>query len=170
MYSLQMQRVSEKEHAVFFTKSMTRRFLAPGILVVFAVLLVLAGCGGAASANNNPTATTPPAPTATTAPAPTATTAAATPVNSTQVAIAIQNFSFNPQTITIKTGTTVTWTDKDTTPHTVTSDSGAPASFNSGPLAAPGGTFKFTFTQAGTYTYHCMIHPSMTATIVVVAS
>jgi plastocyanin len=82
--------------------------------------------------------------------------------------VTIQNFSFNPQVITVKVGTTITWTDKDGAQHTVTSDSG-PTSFNSGPLTPSGGTFKFTFSQAGTYSYHCMIHPSMTATVIVVS-
>ena len=91
-----------------------------------------------------------------------------TAVSGNQVAIAIQGFAFNPQLVTLKTGTTVTWTDKDGVAHTVTSSSG-PASFNSGALAASSGTFHFTITQAGTYRYHCMIHPYMTATIVVVS-
>jgi plastocyanin len=149
------------------TSTFARRFLTPGIVIGLVLAAVLAGCGTASSS-------TPPAPTATTAPAPTAapttapTAAATTPPQSGNVAIMIQNFAFNPQTITVKVGTTITWTDKDSIAHTVTSTSG-PTSFNSGALAAPGGTFKFTFTKAGTYTYHCMIHPSMTATITVVS-
>jgi plastocyanin len=82
--------------------------------------------------------------------------------------VTIQSFAFNPQVITVKVGTTITWTDKDGTSHTVTSVSG-PASFDSGRLNPSGGTFKFTFSQAGTYSYHCMIHPSMTATVIVVS-
>ena len=146
-----------------------RRFLAPGIVIGLVLAAVLAGCGTSSSGN-----TAPPAPTATTAPAPTTaptTPATAAPTSAPQsgnVSIAIQNFAFNPQAITIKVGSTITWTDKDTTAHTVTSVSG-PTSFNSGPLAAPGGTFKFTFTQAGTYAYHCSIHPFMMATITVVS-
>jgi plastocyanin len=62
----------------------------------------------------------------------------------------------------VKTGTKVTWTNMDSVTHTVTADQGA---FNS--PVPPGNSFSFTFTKAGTYTYHCMIHPSMTATIVV---
>jgi plastocyanin len=146
-----------------------RRFLAPTIAMGLVLAAVLAGCGSSSPTNN-----TPPAPTVTTAPAPTSapttapTAAATTPPQSGNVSIAIQNFAFNPQSITVKVGSTVTWTDKDTTAHTVTSVSG-PASFNSGPLAAPGGTFKFTFSQAGTYSYHCAIHPFMMATITVVS-
>ena len=73
------------------------------------------------------------------------------------------NFAFSPLTLTVKTGTKVTWTNKDTVTHTVTDDKGA---FNSG-LLTPGNSFSFTFTQAGTYSYHCNIHHSMMATIVV---
>jgi plastocyanin len=147
----------------------TRRFLASGILGVVVMALFLAGCGGSSSSVNTsvpPTATTAPTlPPATVAP----TTAPATPTAvSGSAAVTIQNFSFNPQVITVKVGTTITWTDKDSTAHTVTSLSG-PTSFNSGDLTPSGGTFHFTFSQAGTYSYHCMIHPSMTATVIVVS-
>ncbi|HEX7586010.1 MAG TPA: cupredoxin family copper-binding protein [Patescibacteria group bacterium] len=75
--------------------------------------------------------------------------------------ITIQNFAFNPTPLTIKTGTTVTWTNKDSVTHTVNS-----ASFNSGNLAN-GDKFQFTFTSPGTYNYSCGIHPSMQGTIIV---
>jgi len=151
--------MSLKSHA-------TRRFLAPGILGMVALALFLAGCGTTSATNTGaPTATTAPtAPAATVAP--TSTPAPPTAVSGSSAAVTIQNFSFSPQVITVKVGTTITWTDKDSTAHTVTSVSG-PTSFNSGDLTPSGGTFKFTFTQAGTYSYHCMIHPSMTATVVV---
>lgn len=75
----------------------------------------------------------------------------------------IQGMAFTPATITIKAGTTITWTNKDAYAHTVTSDSKL---FDSGDIAS-NGTFKFTFAAAGTYPYHCSIHKSMTATVVV---
>ena len=78
-------------------------------------------------------------------------------------AIAIKNFAFAPSSLTVKTGTTVTWTNDDSAPHTVVADGGA---FTS-PQLATGSSYPFTFTQAGTYTYHCSIHPSMKGTIVV---
>lgn len=80
------------------------------------------------------------------------------------VAVTIENFAFSPQTLHIAPGTTVIWTNKDGTAHTVTSDMGAWA--DSGDVAT-NATFSHTFTAAGTYAYHCSIHPSMTATIVV---
>ncbi len=77
--------------------------------------------------------------------------------------VEIKGFAFSPGTLTIKVGTTVKWTNQDSVAHTVTSDTGL---FDSGDLAA-GDTFSFTFTQAGTFAYHCTMHPSMTATIIV---
>jgi plastocyanin len=80
--------------------------------------------------------------------------------------IAIKNFAFSPATLTIKTGTPVTWTNQDGAPHQIASDPGAPVAFQSEPL--PNGvSYQFTFTQAGIYSYHCTIHPSMKGTIIV---
>jgi predicted lipoprotein with Yx(FWY)xxD motif len=78
-------------------------------------------------------------------------------------AIQIANFAFAPTSLTVSAGTTVTWTNADSTAHTVTADDG---SFDSGNLD-PGKTFSFTFKTPGTYAYHCAIHPNMKATIVV---
>jgi plastocyanin len=78
-------------------------------------------------------------------------------------AVTIANFAFQPDSLQIAAGTTVTWTNADSTAHTVTSDTGA---FDAGPLA-PGASFTQTFDTPGTYAYHCQIHPFMTATIVV---
>ena len=75
--------------------------------------------------------------------------------------VSIVNFSFNPGTLTIKAGTTVTWTNNDSTIHTIKS-----ATFNSGDLNQ-GDTFKFTFDAPGTFNYSCGIHPTMTGTIIV---
>jgi plastocyanin len=96
-----------------------------------------------------------------TVPAPAPTTAAAAPA--AQSAVTIENFAFAPASLTIKVGTTVVWTNKDGATHTVTSTSG-PEQFDSGRLA-DGKTFSQIFTKAGTYTYHCQIHSSMTGTI-----
>jgi plastocyanin len=77
--------------------------------------------------------------------------------------VIIDNFAFSPATVTIQVGDTVTWSNMDDTAHTATADD---ASWDSGNLA-PGATFPHTFTQAGTFTYHCEIHPTMTGTVVV---
>ena len=78
-------------------------------------------------------------------------------------AVTLANFAFSPATLTVKAGTTVTWTNNDSTTHTVTSDTGV---FNSGNLA-PNATFSYTFSTAGTYAYHCSIHSTMKGTIIV---
>jgi plastocyanin len=81
--------------------------------------------------------------------------------------VTIQNFAFSPETLTVAPGTTVIWTNKDSVDHTVTSDTGAWP--DSGSLAT-NKTFSHTFTKAGTYPYHCAIHSSMKATVVVSSS
>lgn len=78
-------------------------------------------------------------------------------------AVTIDNFAFAPAAITVKVGTTVTWTNKDQDAHTVTAQD---RSFSSAPLNT-GATYQFTFTKPGTYAYLCTIHPFMTATVVV---
>lgn len=80
--------------------------------------------------------------------------------------VTIQNFAFSPATISVKVGTTVTWTNQDSTAHTATSDPGTPASFDSGNITQ-GKSATFTFQQAGTYAYHCSIHTYMKATVTV---
>ncbi len=77
--------------------------------------------------------------------------------------IRIENFAFNPTTVTVPVGATVTWTNDDGTLHTVTS---ATKVFSSAGLDE-GGAFSYTFTTPGTYTYYCKLHPHMTGTIVV---
>jgi amicyanin len=80
--------------------------------------------------------------------------------------IQIKSFAFNPATLTVKTGTTVTWTNEDSVPHTIVTDTGAPVAISSDTLSN-GASYQFTFTQPGTYAYHCSIHPSMKGTVVV---
>jgi plastocyanin len=75
----------------------------------------------------------------------------------------ISGFAFVPSTLTVSVGTTVTWTNKDSVSHTVTSNDNL---FDSGTLAK-GATFEHTFNQKGTFGYHCSIHPSMTAKVIV---
>jgi len=77
--------------------------------------------------------------------------------------VIIQGNSFNPGTLTVKVGTTVTWTNNDSYAHTVTADD---STFDSGNLDS-GKSFTYTFSKVGTYSYHCTIHPYMTAKVVV---
>ena len=74
----------------------------------------------------------------------------------------MKNFAFSPDSVEIKVGETVTWTNEDAAAHTVTGDGGV----DSGQLAT-GQTYSKTFDTAGTYAYHCSIHPAMTGTVVV---
>jgi plastocyanin len=94
--------------------------------------------------------------------------AGATSANSAPVAgnaVQIKNFAFSPATLTVKAGTTVTWTNQDTDAHTVTS-TGSGGPLKSAALST-GQTYTYTFTTAGTYSYLCTIHPFMTATVTV---
>jgi plastocyanin len=81
------------------------------------------------------------------------------------VAVKIDNFTFGPQELKVKAGTTVTWTNGDDIPHTVVS----PNNFRSKVMDTDG-TYSFTFTTPGTYKYFCSLHPHMTGTITVEAA
>ena len=75
----------------------------------------------------------------------------------------IIDFGFDPASITVKVGESVTWTNTGAAPHTVTADDN---SFDSKSLAG-GATFTQTFAKAGTFAYHCAIHPGMKGTVTV---
>ena len=77
--------------------------------------------------------------------------------------VAIDNFSFSPASITVPVGTTLTWTNRDDIPHTVVSDD---QKFKSKALDTDE-KFSFTFTEPGTYSYFCSIHPKMVAKVIV---
>jgi plastocyanin len=79
------------------------------------------------------------------------------------VEVKVDNFSFSPQTITIKAGTTVTWTNRDDIPHTVVSDDKV---FKSKVLDTDE-KFSYTFDKAGNFPYFCSIHPKMTGKVIV---
>jgi amicyanin len=87
---------------------------------------------------------------------------AAAPASAEEVAVKIGNFTFGPQELKVKAGTTVTWTNEDDIPHTVVS----PNSFRSKVLDTDG-KYSFTFTTPGTYKYFCSLHPHMTGTVIV---
>jgi plastocyanin len=81
--------------------------------------------------------------------------------------ISIDNFTFNPPTLTVKAGTTVNWTNKDDIPHGIASANNA---FSRSKAIDTDDSFSFTFSTPGTYQYFCYIHPHMTGTIVVQAA
>jgi plastocyanin len=135
---------------------MKRRIFWPIILGSF---LFLGGCSYGSQNSSTPTI----APQASTlySSGPKTTESQPTQPETASNMITIQNFVFSPASLTIKAGTIVTWANKDSVTHTVTS-----SSFNSGNIA-PGEKFQFTFASPGTYAYSCGIHPSMKGTIVV---
>ena len=156
-----------------FERHLSRRGFLGGAAASAALL---AACGGKSYGNVTSAPPTAPAPAPTTAPAAgsgygnygnysnvttanTAPAAATTDANS----VTIANLAFAPTSITVTPGQTVTWTNKDSTVHTVTDDKGAWDSKN----LAVGATFQHKFDQAGTFTYHCAIHSSMHGTVVV---
>jgi plastocyanin len=77
--------------------------------------------------------------------------------------VVIKNFMFQPMTVTMKAGTSLTWVNRDEEPHTVTSENGL---FRSGAMDT-NETFTFKFDKPGTYHFLCSIHPQMVGTIVV---
>ena len=137
------------------------RFLWVALSFALVATLTLVACGG--------TATTPSQPSPTAAqPSPTT---AATATSQTTGAVANVKivekngmYMFDPATLTIKKGMQVVWTNMSDAPRTVTSDN---ATFNTPSNLTEKQTFIFTFNTAGTFTYHCNIHPYMKATITV---
>jgi plastocyanin len=91
--------------------------------------------------------------------------AASCPAHAADAKVKIDNFSFAPETVTVKAGTTVTWINEDDIPHTVASST---TLFKSKALDTDD-KYAFTFTTAGVYQYFCSLHPHMTGTIVVEA-
>jgi plastocyanin len=77
--------------------------------------------------------------------------------------VEIVEFAFSPETLTVPAGTTVIWENSDSVSHTTTSEDEA---WDSDSLAS-GDEFSFTLDEAGTFSYFCQIHPSMTGSIVV---
>ena len=76
---------------------------------------------------------------------------------------------YDPTSAKVKTSTTITWTNDDTLPHTVTSgnaDTGPSGEFDSG-IVMGGGSFTHTFDKAGSFDYYCALHPYMTGKVIV---
>ena len=128
---------------------MKKGVVAAIVVVVLAIIGVVIAMGSndtqnpSTSSSNNPTNNTPPA-------------------NANSVTI--QNFAFSPASLTVKKGTTVTWTNKDSTAHQPVADSGTgPQS----PILQTGQSYSFTYNQTGTFKYHCAIHPEMTGSVTV---
>jgi plastocyanin len=95
----------------------------------------------------------------------------ATSVSIVPGASSLTDTAFQPNPVQVSVGSTVTWTNDDSQPHTVTSGQNAQpdGKFNSSPnfnpLMAPGQTFSHTFAEAGQYPYYCALHPNMVGTV-----
>lgn len=95
------------------------------------------------------------------APAPSGGSSSGPPASTVQVVLA--GIAIQPTQATVAVGGTVTWVNNDSVEHILTDDGGK---WGSGPMA-PGKSFSQKFATAGTFPYHCTIHPSMTGTIIV---
>jgi plastocyanin len=127
-----------------------------GVLALLvAGAMIAAGCGGSSDNGGSSGATTASPDTS----APGATSGDNS--SSGGEAAKIEGFAFHPDTIKVSAGQKITWTNDDSTAHTVTADDG---SFDSGSVA-DGKSFSFTFAKAGTFKYHCSIHSSMLGTV-----
>lgn len=133
---------------------MRRLALLPTVAAVFA----LAACSGGTASTPPASAPAASAPAASTAAGGGAAACAAAPAGSTAaVTVTIKDFKFAPQPVAAKVGDVVAWSNQDgSTPHSATMDNGACDT----KTIAGGATAMLVFTAAGTYTYHCAIHPN----------
>jgi plastocyanin len=149
----------------------TKWFIGPWLIVLaIAAFTTLAACGGTSSADGGSSSTpvaASPATSATATPTPTPTSTSGGDDTSTGgIRVTIADSAFSPSKIEVQAGTTVTWTNDDALPHTVTStvtddvDSATSDLFDSGTLQT-GESFSYTFKKAGDYPYECTIHASM---------
>lgn len=112
------------------------------LVLLLAALLVLAGCGGATTPAPSSTGSTP-----------------AAGGGATTAEVVMKDLSFQPASLDVAVGASVTFSNQDTAPHTVTGEG-----WDSGTLE-PGKSYTKTFEAAGTFKYSCTIHPSMTGVI-----
>jgi plastocyanin len=129
------------------------------LALITATIVLAAACGSdnpaPPAAPSQPSSPAPPPP----PPAGQATASVSIPTN----AATLGNRAFAPPELDVAAGTTVTWTNTDTVTHTSTSDG---AGWESGAIS-PGGQFSVAFPTAGTFPYHCAIHPGMVGRVVV---
>lgn len=140
---------------------------AGALAVSTSALTALIACGGSSKAAQPVATPTMAMPTmvmpTTTGAATRQRTASAAPVDPNSPQVGIDNLNFAPKSLAVPVGTTVTWTNHDDVPHTVTSRD---KKFSSQAIDTDE-HFTFTFAEPGTYAYFCAIHPIMTAEIVV---
>lgn len=125
------------------------------LAAISVILMAAAACGGYSSPSTAPSPTSP-------SPSPPSS-GPSSAVSIPRGAEFLGTRAFNPDDLDIAVGTTVTWTNTDSTSHTSTSEA---RSWDSGTIL-PGRQFSFTFQNAGTFPYRCTIHPGMVGTVVV---
>lgn len=84
-----------------------------------------------------------------------------------QVTVTIKGFAFSPATITVTKGSTVTWSNQDSTTHTVTSGANRAKDGTFDAQISGGNDTQITFDKTGTFAYFCQIHQGMIATVIV---
>jgi plastocyanin len=149
-----------------------RRGLLPALIGCSALLFVT-GCGSSSSSTTTTTTSTTASTSAASGGLKTdstpkyATPAASSPVQSGTVQVAYRNIAIDPDTIKVKVGSTIKWTNFDAVEHNVTSE-GGPSKFASKDFGE-NGTYELKVTKPGVIHYECTIHPaSMNGTIEVV--
>ena len=81
--------------------------------------------------------------------------------------VAIVDYAFSPSSLTVKVGTTIRWVNMDFVEHTVSFGTHDNPTGVESPLLGHMGSFGYTFTEPGTYEYHCDPHPYMTGSVIV---
>lgn len=143
------------------------RVRVPVMAMAILALATFAGCGGGGAPTAAPSAAPSGAPSAAPSAAPTAAptqgiAAIECDAAGSGTAVDIAGFSFAPSSASVAVGGMATWSNQDGTSHTVSFDGGP----NCGTVAS-GANETVLFSVAGTYPYHCQIHPDMTGTVVV---
>jgi plastocyanin len=171
-----MNREEDLSMLSYPTLTARRTRLTWGVLpLALLVAFLLAACGGTGTTTNTtPTATTQPttAPAATTQPttAPAATTPTSASSGSVVTVKIVENngvYSFKPAKISIKAGTEVKWLNTSDAPHIVASDT--TGAFTASSTLTQNQAYTHTFSSAGSFPYHCSIHPYMKATVTVMS-
>jgi plastocyanin len=129
---------------------MKKQLLISLPVVVMVACILITGC----TANTNPVSHN--------STAASASTTRSTLSSDPSYTVTIKNFAFQPSTLTVGKGTTVTWVNEDSVGHTVTSNDGK---FPSSGNLNNGDTYRVQFNDPGSYGYHCAPHPFMTGTI-----
>jgi len=115
------------------------------VIVAAGASILVSACGGDSSSPNAPG-----------------------PSTAADVTVTIQannaSNSYAPNPVSMRVGQTIAWRNADSTTHTATQDSGG---FNTGSVSAGATSAATMINTAGTFTYHCTIHPGMVGTVTV---